>query len=444
MKSNWQSGNKSRPWSRSAARSGIIGVVVTAAFALVAGCTGGAQPGPGNSPGTSSPGAPVEITYALWNQDRAAAAEEQIKAFETANPDIKVRLAVTPWDDYWTKLQTAVTGGAAPDVFWMNLAEARLYAESGVLLPLSDRIPSSQVDLAALPQSIVEGYFLSGQQWAIPLDIDSIGVCYNKTHFDEAGVAHPDDDWSWSDLIEAAQKLTPGDGSRWGIAAPLADQQGFINTVLQAGGTIYDKDGRSGFGTPESNAGIQFWIDLIYKYKVSPSVQQMADTDPLDMLTSGLVSMVYCGSWTLSGLRMDDFAVKNIDVAPMPKGKVAAGVSNGLGHAISATTKYPDAAWKFVEFLSTEEAADIGAKAGGAIPAYNTAQQVWVDANPDFNGQVFLDALKYSISYPVASQDSAALDTFVMEALLPVWLNERPIEEVGVEIAAHVNEELGS
>ena len=62
---------------------------------------------------------PVTITYAHFSG--AGAQEETVKkmiaVFEEKNPDIKIDLQITGFDDYFTKLATTVGGNNAPDVF---------------------------------------------------------------------------------------------------------------------------------------------------------------------------------------------------------------------------------------------------------------------------------------------------------------------------------------
>lgn len=61
----------------------------------------------------------VTLWYAVWNKDQVPAMEKIVTAFEQSHPNIDVKVQLTPFE-YWTKLQTAATGGSAPDVFWMN------------------------------------------------------------------------------------------------------------------------------------------------------------------------------------------------------------------------------------------------------------------------------------------------------------------------------------
>ena len=45
------------------------------------------------------------ITYAIWDKNQEPGMRAIADAFEAKNPDIKVNIEVTNWDQYWTKLE---------------------------------------------------------------------------------------------------------------------------------------------------------------------------------------------------------------------------------------------------------------------------------------------------------------------------------------------------
>src|SRR4051812_12004376 len=89
----------------------------------------------------------VTLTYAIWDVNQAPALKEIANKFTESHPNIKVKVEVTPWDQYWTKLETAATGGSLPDLFWLNAANIQKYAKGKVLLPIADQVKSENVDL---------------------------------------------------------------------------------------------------------------------------------------------------------------------------------------------------------------------------------------------------------------------------------------------------------
>lgn len=382
----------------------------------------------------------VTLTYGLWDQTQLPAMKQIIAEFEKANPKIRIRTAVTPWDSYWTKLQTAATGGSAPDVFWMTLAYFQLYASNQILMPLTKPVSDAKIDMDQYEPAITRGYTWGDDVFALPKDIDSIALWYNKKLFAEAGLAAPDASWGWSDLLAAAKRLT--NGNVHGIAAQLSDQQTYYNTIPQAGGSVISADGRkSGYGSPEAIEGLQLWTDMINKHHVSPTLQQMTDTDPQQMFASGKIAMYYGGSWESIAFKAIPYATKNVDVAPLPRGQLPKTVSNGLGNVIYAKTKYPVEAWEFVKFLGSQQAAEIQAKTGAVIPATKGTQDAWVKSTPEFHLQTFVDEFEYNYEFPVSVNTPVWRD-YATKTLADAWTGKRPTATVAQDIAKQMDAAL--
>lgn len=133
------------------------------------------------------------LTYAIWDAGQQPGLRKIADEFETANPGIKIDIQVIAWGDYWTMLEAAGTGGSLPDVFWMHSNEIYKYASNGMLLDVTDRIKKTTAfDIAKYPAGLVSIYNFKNKQYAVPKDFDTIGLWYNKTMFDAAGVPYPE------------------------------------------------------------------------------------------------------------------------------------------------------------------------------------------------------------------------------------------------------------
>lgn len=149
---------------------------------LLTACGGGETASSGNA------NQPVTLRYMIWDQNQVPAMNQIITEFKKTHANIDVKVDVTPYDQYWTKLETAVTGGSAGDVFWMNGPNIVKYASNDVLLPIDDQISADKVDLKNYPDALVALYTVNGKHYALPKDFDTIGLWYNKQLFDAAGV----------------------------------------------------------------------------------------------------------------------------------------------------------------------------------------------------------------------------------------------------------------
>jgi multiple sugar transport system substrate-binding protein len=103
----------------------------------------GDAPAGAETSGADEPAAPDlsgDLTYALWDQNQVAAINANLEGFNKLHPNVKVSVDVTPWGEYWTKLQTEASSDTLPDLFWMNGPNFQLYASNGMLQPLTSQV----------------------------------------------------------------------------------------------------------------------------------------------------------------------------------------------------------------------------------------------------------------------------------------------------------------
>ena len=406
-------------------------IIAAAALALVAaGCGGGdgASEGEGGT-----------LRYAYWGPNQTQAMEKIAAEFEKENPGVDVQLELTPFKQYFTKLQTATTGGQAPDVFWINAPNFPQYAANDKLLSQNDL----NIDAGKYPKAVVDLYKWDGEQVAYPKDFDTIGLWYNKALFAAKGVAVPTKDWTWDDVVTAAQKLTDPAKGVYGIAAKLDPQIWLYNVVPQGGGEVINADhNKSSYGSEGSIRALQWSADLINKHKVSPNLGQMTETDPRQMFQSGKVAMIFEGSFAAVELHKNPYTRKNADVTTLPAGPAGEhSVIHGVGQAISADTKHEDEAKKFVEFMVGERAATIQGETGVTLPGLASGQQLWLKSMPEFNLQAFIDMIPTTYSYPT-SLNAPEWGELQINMLKDVWTGARPAAQVAPELEQAMNEVL--
>ncbi|NLG98559.1 MAG: sugar ABC transporter substrate-binding protein [Chloroflexi bacterium] len=372
----------------------------------------------------------VTITYAIWEQMQVEAHEQIIAAFEAKHPDINVELQLVPWSEYWNKLQTSLAGGSSFDTFWMNGPNFQVYASKGVLMDLQPMIEENNIDMSVFPKSLVDLYSYQGHSYGIPKDFDTIALFYNKDLFDAAGVEYPNENWTWDDLKAAAEKLTHDDV--YGFATLVGDQNGYWNFVYQNGGKMLTDDAKQTLiAEPAACDAVKYLYSFV-ENKTAPDGSITTSVDPsTQMFPGGKLAMLTGGSWIANFLHESDV---NVGVAPLPKGKQRATIIHGLSNVVWAKTKYPEQAKQWVAFLGSKEAQNILAKTGAVIPAYEGMQQDWVNAIPDMDLQVFIDATEYAVPYPTTAV-GPEWSAKIMETFGQVWAGNLPIDQA-CELAA--------
>ncbi|MDF2964365.1 MAG: putative transporter substrate binding protein [Paenibacillus sp.] len=430
-----------------------LSVVMVGLMMALSACSGGVADTGNSSAGNagkekmggneSASAKPVTIRYGLWNKDQEPAMKEIAKKFQETHPNITVLVEVTPFDQYWQKLQAAASASdGMPDVFWMNGPNFAKYASNGILQPISEQIKKDGIDVNNYPKSLVDLYSLNGTNYGIPKDYDTIGLWYNKKMFDDAGLKYPDETWDWNKLTEAAKKLTDPAKGIYGFGAQMINQEGFYNTILSNGGFVISPDMKtSGYDKPEAIEALKFWTDMISVHKASPTQAQMVETPALTMFQSGKMAMMFGGSWRQIAFSKNEYAKDKVDVALLPKGKERVGVIHGLANVMFAKTTHPKEAWQFLKFLGSKEAAEIQAKTGAVIPAFKGTQEIWVKSNTNFKLQNFIEMEKYSKPYPV-SKDTSKWQDLEKTQLTKAWFGEAKIEDAAKAVAKQMNEFL--
>mgnify|MGYP003817685583 CR=1 FL=1 len=358
--------------------------------------------------------APVTITFAFWDTNQEPGMRAIADAYTAKHPNVTVETQVTPWTEYWTKLEAAAMGGELPDVMWMHANQITKYAEAGALLDLNDL----NYDYSPYPEGVTSLYVMNDVHYAIPKDYDTIALAYNKEIFDAAGVPYPDDTWDWAKLREVSIKLTNKDKGIYGFGVANTDQSGYHNFIYQNGGFVI-KDGVAGYDQAATQEAIQFYADLYLKDGVSPSPESFTDMSADDQFCAGKLAMLYVGSWMMSSYTQNEMINGKFDLAVLPKGKVRASIYNGLGYAGAANTKNPAVVKDFLAFCGTEEANILQAKAKAAIPAYKGTEHYFSDQF-NFNIKCYSDMIEYGVQSPFSPRKSLWYDaqTEMMTSIL--------------------------
>ncbi len=388
----------------------------------------------------------TQITYGYWDANQTETIAEQIKVFEEMHPDITVEPQLFPWTEYFTRLQTGVAGGSAFDVFWINGPNFPVYASQGVLMSLEELVSSGQIEPNLYPQALIEAYSYNGELYGVPKEFDTIALYYNKAMFDAAGIEYPSEDWTWQDLRGAAEKLTIRDGSRvaqYGMTAHTLAQQGWANFVFQNGGRVLSEDGSSVvLDEPAACEALLFVYDFVADGLAPDGAVLTAEgwEPAVNQFPAGRIAMTPGGSWLATFLHG---ANPDIGIAPLPRGEQQASIIHGVANVVWSGSRSKEAATTFVAFLASRSAQEIVAEYGQVIPAMDGLQEAWVQAIPESNRQVFIDAVDYSVPLPSMTTDKGTeWETRVDQTLRDAWLGNIPRDQICQRVTEEGNAAL--
>jgi len=223
-----------------------------------------------------------------------------------------------------------------------------------------------------------------GLQFALPKYHGALALFYNKDLFDEFEVDYPNGTWDHEDYLQAMKMLThdrDGDGEidLWGSILDISWERLQVH-VNAWGGHFVDPENskRSWMARPESMAALRWIRDRIWEDHVMASELDVQGLRTWDAFIAGRVAMVEEGSWALREIL--DKADFRIGVAPLPRGPARrVTLSTTDGFAIFSGTRYPEASWELMKFLTSKEYGLAMTRAHFLQPARSSLVDAWVD-----------------------------------------------------------------
>ena len=372
---------------------------------------------------------PVEITFTMWG-----APEEQqvwqavVDDFHKANPNITVKVDVSDWDSYWTKLNTLIAGGTPPDVFAMDAPLFLDWQSRGALLNLQPYIDANPGFLDGFYPQTLTAYKTADGYYGLPRDFQTIVLFYNKKMFDAAGVPYPTSEWTYDDLLAAAKKLTldtnnDGKIEQYGFWSDTWDMELLWSEAIWAnGGEIISPDHTKTLIGEGGAREAWNYIDSLYKEGVMPTPTAAGEFGG-DLFQSGMAAMTTIGHWAVPGYVQSEI---DFNVVPVPSGPAGRATSvNSAGFVVSKDTKHADAAFEFIKYALSEPGQKKLAELGFAIPVLKSVAEsdAYLKQPGNLDQQVFLDSVAFARMKPVFKgyEEWAGV---VGDGLTPVWDGE--------------------
>lgn len=333
------------------------------------------------SVGGGQQGAPLAgcnsgTTQATFWTSRAAHDSDVLKSIVTAfnkqSNSTCVKLTTVPGSETdIAKLQTAVRGGTAPDVYELDRFTVAERAAAGVL-----------EDLSPLGADSVKGNYLDfawgetqykGHTYALPFDTDTRALYYNKDLLAKAGIT----DLSALDpkngpptiaqIRDMANKINHKDGSgNYDVIGfvPYLNQGWHYTWGFVYGGSFFDKS--SCKVTPDDPKIVRAFKDMFYDWdkalgadKVATFVSsyQPPNQPPAqDPFLTGHLGFVVTGDWVLGNIQTYNASLKyGVTYIPVPnKGDQPATWAGGWSNVIPKGAKNPKGGLELMKYMTGE------------------------------------------------------------------------------------------
>lgn len=316
--------------------------------------------------GCGSPAAAGPATVRVLTMEQAGPTVDEMNAivgeFNQANPNIKVEIEYVSYDALHDKITTAMASKPpAYDVFLVDDIWYAEFAKAGYSLDVTSRITKDMRDKvfpAAWDITTV-----SSKVYGMPWLLDEKYFFYNEDLLAQAGFTAPPA--TWEELVAQAQVMKDKGIVEYPIVWSWGQYEAAICdwVVLLAGngGTLMDDKGAPTFNSPAGVKTLEWMVKSIDDGITNPASVSYVEEDVRNVFSQGKAA--FAVNWNymfdLVNFNADESQVTGkIKMALMPafegSGVKSSSINGSMGFSVAATSANPDAAWKYVEFLTSE------------------------------------------------------------------------------------------
>jgi multiple sugar transport system substrate-binding protein len=330
--------------------------------------------------GGTEPAGPVtvDVWFHSGKGEERDVLDAQVTAFNEMQDEVIVNAIQLPEGSYNDQVNSAALADDLPCLLDFDGPFLYNYAWAGYLQPLDDFV-SADVKADFLPSIIAQGTY-GGKLYSLGTFDSGLSIWANKSYLEAAGVRIPtsiDDAWDMDEFMAAMDAVMALDGVEYAIdfkmnyGAGEWQSYGFSPIVQAFGGDLVDRtDYQSADGVlngPEAVAAMEWFQSL---FEDGYAIASPAGDD--DFYVSKIAAMSWVGHWMYGphteGLGEDAILI------PMPKlGDKAVTGMGSWNWGLTSTCENPDAAYKFLEFITTPEEILHMTNANGAVPARKSA-----------------------------------------------------------------------
>ncbi len=368
----------------------------------------GAEPGTGGA--TKLAPATLRLWH-IWGGARVPLMDRQVAGFMGEYPQIKTEHLVLTAAERRQKFLSAVAAGDPPEVAMINRSEVQEFVETGVILPIDERLKRDKLSADLFYPGEWESARYKGKTWCIPLPVGSAYqiVYYNPRLFADSGLDPNKPPATWQDMLNAGARLQRKDGDALLQSAgnwEVGDHAPFTHWLYTNGGQLLSPDARRvTFNSPEGVETLEF-----LKRYVEVALGSTAAVQAFYQRAGGADRAFYdekqamrlTGYWYFFYLKSEAPQVP-YRWAKLPhgsRGKSQGSFNGGWSYGYLQGAKSQDAGWELIKWLCIGKGAFDFLKAQGMPSAYKPMNE-----DPKFSENVphwgfIQDLLKTDVHIP--------------------------------------------
>lgn len=284
------------------------------------------------------------------------------------------------------KFMTALAAGKAPELVFMDRFTLAGWAARGALRPLDHFMKNSGVTPAQFYDAPIAECTFEGRTFGIPYTIDSRAFFWNKKLFRQAGLDPEKPPADWNELLTFAKLLTrhnaAGQVRQMGFVPNFGNSWLYLYGWLNGAKFLSDNGRQVLLDSPEVTEALEYmkrvYDELGGRRDVVDPFERGFGKDVTDPFLIGTLAMKIDGNWYLNKLaRLAPDLDLGVASPPAPAGKPSCTWSGGFAWVIPEHSRYPELAWRVIEYLVSVQGILDEAEAQGQVNA-ETGNAIYV------------------------------------------------------------------
>jgi len=381
------------------------------------------------------------VTINFWHHYSAQSAENEtlmnvlIPKFEEENPGIKVNAVSHEWADLHDKILISAQSDTLPDVARLDIAWVPEFQQMGILTALDEEMSDFDAVTADLLDSAMSTGYVAGHYYAMALNTNTKILFYNVDALEAAGVAVPTNMEEFVAAVAAVSGKNADGQQVWGLNEPAVSGWNVLPYIWSNGGDITNADNTKASGYINSEktiAAVQMLQNMAQNGQLTGF--NSGDIPMTDGFGTGRYIFLLEGPWKTAELE-GAYPEMNYANAQLPAGE-AGNISVLGGEDIAMFNgENQEAAWKFMQFMTSPFAEEEMAKCG-QIPVNKTALESDTVKNASF--APFLEAITTAKARPAVAAWSQ-IDNELTTAMTEILVNGADVKTTLDALAAKID-----
>lgn len=312
---------------------------------------------------------------------QAAYSENDIRAmtsdFEKQHPDVKVNLEFVPYEALHDKIVAARgAGGNGYDVVLFDAIWPAEFSRFDLLQDVSSRIAADERE--KIFPGAMNTVVYQGKTLGMPWILDTKYLYYNKAMLDKAGIKTPPA--SWQQVMDDAKVLKDKGIVKYPLVWSWSQAEALVcdyTTLVSGFGGSFYQNGKLDFSTPASLKAVTLMKTSLDQGLSNPASREYLEEDVRKAFSNG--DAAFALNWTyMYNMANDPKQSKvagDVGIVPAPgdtPDKPGA-VNGSMGLGIAKASQYPEEAWQYIHYLTSQPVQDKYAKL--SLPVWKASYQ---------------------------------------------------------------------